>query len=82
MVSNLYESRKLVAAAEDEYQLGEHEFFTSSDENVDGVEPFVTFIRCRVHETVDLMLRLVVVVGWVLERGGGGSLKCLRSGGC
>ena len=81
MVSNLYESRKLVAAAEDEYQLGEHEFF-NSDENVDGVEPFVTFIRCRVHETVDLMLRLVVVVGWVLERGGGGSLKCLRSGGC
>ena len=57
------------------------EFFTS-DENVDGVEPFVTFISCRVHETVDLMLRLVVVVGWVHERGGGGSLKCLRSGGC
>ena len=81
MVSNLYESRKLVAAAEDEYQLDEHEFFTS-DENVDGVEPFVTFIRCRVHETVDLKLRLVVVIGWVLERGGGGSLKCLRSGGC
>ena len=81
MVSNLYESRKLVAAAEDEYQLGEYVFF-NSDENVDWVEPFVTFIRCRVHETVDLMLRLVVVVGWVLERGGGGSLECLRSGGC